>query len=358
MLIQPAGRTASGRKKGFTLIELLVVIAIIAVLIGLLLPAVQKVREAAARMSCSNNLKQLGLAAHNYHSSVGKFPPGVNVPAVITNLGSGLSSPAPLVAGQSFSLFEALLPYLEQNNIYSQLNFVGPATVNGNPGNDSEYVNCGIATNPAPIGSTIVKTFLCPSDTAPTQTTYLGTSGASKGLNYLFGANTYGGSAGIRSFYTFDTSSNPTGTGMTQDGMFYINSSVTLSSVTDGTSNTIAFGERNRVDPNFDVVYPGVNVIGQHSGWAWANYYPGYDYLYGAAMPLNWTFTNAGITSDSGFAYQDLRYSTFGSQHVGGANFCFADGSVHFISDSIPLATLQALTTRSGGEVINGSQFN
>ena len=347
------------RRNAFTLIELLVVIAIIAVLVGLLLPAVQKVREAAARMSCSNNLKQLGLAAHNYHSTVGKFPPGVNVPSVnpLTGLGNGQNAPGPLVAGQSFSLFEVLLPYVEQNNIYTQLNFVGPGTGNY-PGNDSEYVNCATATNPAPIGSTIIKTFLCPSDTAPTQTTYVGTSGVSKGLSYLMGANTYGGSAGIRSFYTFDSSGNPSGTGMTQDGVFYINSSVTLTSITDGTSNTLAFGERNRVDQNFDVVYPGVNVIEQHSGWAWANYFPGYDYLYGAAMPLNWTFTNAGITSDSGFAYQDLRYSTFGSQHVGGANFCFADGSVHFLSDSIPLATLQALATRNGGEVVNSSVIN
>ncbi len=180
-------------------------------------------------MSCSNNLKQLGLATHNYHSSVGKFPPGVNVPAVITNLSGGQSSPPPLVAGQSFSLFEALLPYIEQNNVYSQLNFVGPISVNGNTGNDSEYVNCATATNPSPVGSTIIKTFLCPSDTAPTQTTYVGTSGVDKGLTYLFGANTYGGCAGIRSFYTFDTSSNPTGTGMTQDGIFYINSSVSIS---------------------------------------------------------------------------------------------------------------------------------
>jgi prepilin-type N-terminal cleavage/methylation domain-containing protein/prepilin-type processing-associated H-X9-DG protein len=346
------------RRNAFTLIELLVVIAIIAVLVGLLLPAVQKVREAAARMSCSNNLKQLGLAAHNYHSANNKFPPGVNVPAVITGLANGQNSPAPLVAGQSFSIFEALLPYIEQNNVYSQLNFVGPATVNGNPGNDSEYINCATATVPNPPGSTIIKTFLCPTDTAPTQTTYVGTSGVSKGLNYLFGANTYGGSAGIRSFYTFDSSGNPSGTGMTQDGVFYINSSVSVTTITDGTSNTIAFGERNRTDPNFDQIYTGVNVIEQHSGWAWANYYPGYDYLFGAAMPLNWTFTKAGITSDTGFTYQDPRYSTFGSQHTGGANFCFADGSVHFISDSIPLATLQALTTRSGGEVINSSTYN
>src|SRR6516165_7410007 len=113
-------------RAAFTLIELLVVIAIIAVLIGLLLPAVQKVREASARSQCLNNLKQLGVAAQNYVSAVGHLPPGVNLPCGIKyNSGSAIQTPESPVPGKSFSLFIARLPYVEQDNIYNQLNLAG-----------------------------------------------------------------------------------------------------------------------------------------------------------------------------------------------------------------------------------------
>jgi prepilin-type N-terminal cleavage/methylation domain-containing protein/prepilin-type processing-associated H-X9-DG protein len=342
------------RRRAFTLIELLVVIAIIAVLIGLLLPAVQKVREAANRSSCTNNLKQLGLAAHNYHDSFQKFPPGTNLPGPATGLAGGAQSPPAVVAGKSFSLFEALLPYVEQGNVYNRMNFVGPnsQTVGGvkYSGYDSQYwvdatTQIGNCYNPTDPGAQIIKTFLCPSDTGPQQTTYT----ASGGHTFYFGANTYGGCAGVRSFYVSD---------MRQDGIFFINSSVRFADVTDGTSSTILFGERYRHDPNLNTIY-GADFMEQHSGWAWANALGGYDYLYGAAEPLNWNLTRAGITTDSTpqYFYQDARMSTFGSEHPGGANFCFADGSVRFISESIPLQTLQWLTTRAMGEVIDFSQF-
>jgi prepilin-type N-terminal cleavage/methylation domain-containing protein/prepilin-type processing-associated H-X9-DG protein len=332
-------------RSGFTLVELLVVIAIIAILVGLLLPAVQKVREAAARASCQNNLKQLALAAANYEGGFRKYPPGVNVPSVVTGLAGKKSSPNPLLPGQSESLLEFLMPFIEQLPTYNLLTFVGPDKLNGAAGYDSQYINCLVTTtNPTPPGSYVVKTFLCPADTAPQQTTY--TTG---GNTYLFGANTYGGCAGVRSFYLSD---------MTQDGLFYINSTIKSADVTDGLSNTIAFGERCRIDLNFDKVYTGTaNSIEQHSGWAWANIFPGYDYLYGAAEPINWSFTSAGITSDSGFFFQDQRYSTFGSQHFGGANFSMADGSVHFLDQNISLVALQALCTIAGNEAVDGSIF-
>ena len=337
------------RRHGFTLIELLVVIAIIAVLIGLLLPAVQKVREAANRMSCTNNLKQLGLAAHNYHDSFLRFPPGTNLPDALKlpKATPPSQTPKPIVPGQSFSLFSALLPYIEQANVARALNHVGKLSLPSNitvsgktvPGNDSQYLNCLGENTP---GATVIKTFLCPSDTAPSQIQY------KSGTNlYYFGANTYGGNAGIVSFY-FDA--------MSQDGIFYINSSVRVADIQDGTSNTLLFGERNRIDPTYEVL--SGTKLENRSGWAWANQYPGFDYLFGATgtRPINWLIPPE-ITTDPLFVYQDDRLVVFGSQHSGGANFCFADGSVKFLTNSLPVPIVQALCTRSGAEVVDSGQY-
>jgi prepilin-type processing-associated H-X9-DG protein len=163
----------------------------------------------------------------------------------------------------------------------------------------------------------------------------------------LFGANSYLACGGQMSWYL---------SSMTQDGIFYHNSSVQITGITDGTSNTIAFGERNRLDKNFDAIY-GAGSMGSYAGWAWTSVNSAEDYLGGAGpYGLNWTVP-AGTTTDPVYVYSDARLGTFGSQHTGGANFCFTDGSVRFIGNSVPLVTLQALTTRAGGEVINGSTF-
>jgi prepilin-type N-terminal cleavage/methylation domain-containing protein/prepilin-type processing-associated H-X9-DG protein len=338
------------RRTAFTLIELLVVIAIIAVLIGLLLPAVQKVREAAYRMSCQNNLKQLGVGAHNYHDTYKRFPPGTNLPAAVLlpNATPPGRTPNPLAPGQSFSLYTALLPFIEQNNIAQVLNNVGKAslsksiTVSGKDelGNDSQYNNCNGPNSP---GATVIKTFLCPSDNGIQQTTWV-----SNQVTYYFGANTYGGNAGIVSFY-FDA--------MTQDGIFFINSAVGIGDITDGTSNTFLFGERNRIDATY-LPLAQTSSLENRSGWAWANQLGGFDYLYAATRtrPINWMIP-PGTMNDPGFILQDDRLMVYGSQHSGGANFCFADGSVKFVSDRAPVPIVQALSTRRGGEVADATQY-
>lgn len=322
------------KRKGFTLIELLVVIAIIGVLVGLLLPAVQKVREAANRMSCTNNLRQLGIAAHNYVGVFEAFPPGTNLSRQQTS--GRFATPQPVVQNVCFSFLAALLPQMEQDNVYKQLNLSAPHSFG--PGYDNQYVNCTTPTSP---GATVVKILICPSDYLPNKQVVYTTGGR----NYYLGANSYGGNAGIRSFFW---------NRMTQDGVFYMNSSVRMADITDGANNTILFGERYHRDDAFNRIYRNT-PLENYTGWAWANRFGGYDYFLSSFVPINWVIPPTA-TSDPGFVYQDQRLCAFGSGHPGGANFCFADGSVRFLSNSTNLiSVLQPMTTRAGGEVIAAS---
>jgi prepilin-type N-terminal cleavage/methylation domain-containing protein len=209
--------------RAFTLVELLVVIAIIGTLVGLLLPAVQAAREAARRMQCSNNLKQVGLALLNFHDAKKRFPPGVNLPV---GTSSGMLFPTntlytsgkmgqPPFPGQWGSWLMYTFAMLEEGNLAAQLNFT-----------TREYGNCN---GPTSLGATNVSVFVCPSDYVPKNPiTYV-----TGGTTYYLGVNSYIANAGSRSWYYPNA---------TCDGVFQVNSNVKLKDLLDGTSQTVLVG--------------------------------------------------------------------------------------------------------------------
>lgn len=296
------------KRRGFTLIELLVVIAIIAILISLLVPAVQKVRDAAGRTQCLNNLKQVALAAHNFHDTYKRFPAGVNMPG--QQAYGWPQAPDPT---HYMGLFVQLFPYIEQGNISNNIVTNIPSPQN---------VNCA-GTNP--IGATIVPILQCPAESA------FPNGGVGTYGNLTFGLMSYGGCAGTSATTT-------TGSQSLQNGIFYMNSSVTIAGITDGTSNTLFFGERSRMN------LPATSTSEALGGWAWCNQYAQEDNTMNASEPIQGIFAH------------DL--NQFGSQHSGGivTNFAMADASVRTVSQSLGIIILQRLATRAGGEVFDASQ--
>jgi prepilin-type processing-associated H-X9-DG protein/prepilin-type N-terminal cleavage/methylation domain-containing protein len=317
------------RRRGFILIELLVVITIIAVLIALLLPAVQAAREAARRAQCSNNLEQIGLALHNYHDAIGAFPPGL-----ISRLDPSTGDNT----GPGWGWASIILPHLEQAAVFNAINFSLPIEVGAN----------------STARLTRINTFSCPSDAsfvpqftvADSNTTNV-TLGDS--ICDVASSNYVGcfGKGDPSSLYPYSPTDNPPGRD-NGEGLFIRNRSIQIAAIIDGTSQTLAVGEKSQ------------NLA--RATWTGA--------VTNAAVPITELQAEDGLSPESGDALvvahtgeldgpnsKPAHADQFWARHPGGAQFAFADGSVRFIKEKRPLAIFQSLATRQGGEVVSADSY-
>jgi len=342
-------------RRGFTLIELLVVIAIIAVLVALLLPAVQQAREAARRAQCSNNLKQIGLALHNYHSALNTFPPNLTPGGDAYNYAKG-----------GWGVLSHLNPYLEQTNVYNLMDLTLPtyALIGGS------YVFAGGDANTQKAVQTVVPTFLCPSDLGkPIDGGY--------GLTTM-GPTNYCANQGS-GVDTINGDPDMNGSPLNADGVFFADSRIRISDITDGTSYTAAFSESllgegptsattlpASVDPKRVYGYLGYTTglaltdaacaapaffnLSQRRGFAW---YAGeircasYNHYYGPNPPT-WDC----IFNNFDYGYTAMGWKAARSLHPGGVNLLMCDGSTRFVGNLIDRPTWSALATRAGREAL------
>jgi prepilin-type processing-associated H-X9-DG protein len=330
-----AGRPT--RRAAFTPIELLVVIAIIAILIGLLLSAVQKVRDAAARTQCENNLHQIGIALHNYHDRAGSFPSGfictqpqANPNNTAPGWGWHMSNPRrplgdpranPNNTAPGWGWAALLLPDLEQDNLARQINYALPIE-------DPSHL--------APR-TTVLKVFVCPADRNTGIFTVYNQAGAPLAQA---ATNSYAGSFGVS--VDLDEVLDDA------NGVFYRNSRIRVTDITDGSSNTFAVGER----ADLFTQTPWAGAI----GYSTSRITPGAPVNHPDIVEEAATETVAHVavhTLNSPNSDPEDFYSPHGQVAI----FLFADGSVHLLPTSVSLRVLQALATRDGGETVNAADF-
>jgi prepilin-type N-terminal cleavage/methylation domain-containing protein len=348
-------------RRGFTLIELLVVIAIIAVLIGLLLPAVQKVRESANRMSCQNNLKQIGLGLHNYHDTYLRLPPASQVPYAKLNQDSNLQMQ--LDFGPNWAVL--ILPYIEQQNLYQQAN---PISYPGAPVIVGSSPNGVLSHAWRVIRGTNLKIFLCPTD-SNNQVPYVD-SGATTPTESGWARGNYGVTAGFNDYdhvnggNNFVTTSNGPLKGVISSAVMAANYGARLTDIRDGTANTIMVAELRAgiatTDPRgvWALGFSGASIV--NAGRAAYNPTPnnalGDSGSDGDEIQNCSKFWHVGIGSrermgcinDSGAI---MTSAMSRSLHVGGVNVCFGDGGVRFIKETITEFTWGILLSKMDGLV-------
>jgi len=328
-LMSISKRIVASRRKAFTLVELLVVIAIIGVLVALLLPAVQAAREAARRISCGNNVKQLGLSLHNYHDTFNAFPPS-----------------ATITPGQTFDSWSAqarLLPFIEQENLGDLINW------------SASYASQPLVTR------TRVASLMCPSEVNDKERP----DGALTHYPLNYGIN-------VGVWHVF----NPTA-GSGGDGIVYPNSQTGFAAITDGSSNTMAFAEVKAYNPYFrdgksaSATIPSSVTDGRlkqgdfktnsgHTEWVdgrahqsgfTGTFPPNTEIIHvdGVEYDVDFTSSREGKTTNE-ITYASV---TSRSYHPGGVQVSMSDGSVRFVAETIALQTWRAMATRAGGEVIS-----
>ena len=338
-------------KRGFTLIELLVVIAIIAILIALLLPAVQQAREAARRSTCKNNMKQLGLALHNYNETHGILPPGC-----INGAGSAALGNQPATNGLNHTGFTLLLPYMDQAPLYNQWNFdiASGGALNG----FFTAVVGGWPNANTPLGQNILPALLCPSDDGETleertDNSWMATSAAR--TNYLFcGGSHYCGWPGRGLYSAYNQSANDMADGRRTEsqGMFGFNGAAKFKSVRDGLSNSIAMTEgciNGRRDDAYSPLWAQHRVYG-----SFAVNHPNIDpnHINNKRYHINGPYDVASATGGGGVDDPRIYVGVASSVHEGGIHVLMGDGAVRFLSENMDNTQYALLTRIHDGEVV------